>query len=153
LFAELPLEPIEQAVVSGWIAWGAQNWEALRELEATFAAVPREHPLAGQAERLRAEWRVASQVPALGAEAVVIIDRAHLISNWPDQTLFRAQACVLAGYKLAALTSLSKINPRFLADRKVSQQFSRLAREVLRKVPRDPELEVLRNRIDRLLGE
>ncbi len=152
-FVQLPLYGAEQAVVSGWIAEVAEDWERLRTLDSALAVISRQHPLSGQASWLQTQWRIAGDEPRLGEEAVEIIDRAISISRWSDRTLLRAQASVLAGDHLAALDSLSKINPRLLANRSKSQEFARRAKSVLLRIPRDPQLERLRIQVDRLLGE
>lgn len=150
---EMPLDEIEQAVVSGWVARNAEDWDAVRALDGALAAISRKHLLAGQASRLRAEWRVASDEPQLAREAVEIIDHSFRIDNWSDHAVFRAQASVVAGYHLAALSSLSKINPQFLANASASRLLARRARDVLSRIPREPELERLRLQVDLLLGE
>jgi spermidine synthase len=152
-FVAAPYDETEQVVLRGWSASVAEDWETLRTLEPRFAAIPRTHPLAGEAVRLRAEWRIASGEPSLGLEAATIIDRAFRIANWFDSTLLRAEASLVAGDHLAALDSLSKTNRRFLANRTASKSFVKRARRVLHEIPRDPKLATLRVRVDRLFGE
>jgi spermidine synthase len=152
-FVEMPLDVTEQALVTGWIAEVAEDWETLRALDAALAAIPRQHPLASPAARMRSLWRIMSDDAQLGEEARQIIDRTYRIARWFDLPLLRAQASLVAGDNLAALDSLSAIHPRQIANLSVNKRMVRRARSILRKIPRDSELETLRIQIDRLLGE
>lgn len=150
---ELPLTEIEQAVVSGWIAKSAEDWQALRALESALAAIPRRHPLSNHANSMRAEWRIASNDPRLGEQAVEIIDQSGWGTGWAEGALLRARASVVAENYLAALDSLANINTRFLANPATRRGFAQRAKKVLRKLPSDPKLDRLRLQVERGLAD
>ena len=152
-FVEMPLDASEQALVSGWIAEAAEDWETLRDLDPALAVIPRKHPLASPAARMRSRWRIASNDPELGEEARQIIDRTYRISRWFDLPLLRAEASLVAGDHLAALDSLSMIRPRQITNLSVNKGMVRRAKSILSKIERDSEFETLRIQVERLLGD
>lgn len=149
----MPLDDVEQVVISGWIARDAEDWDALRALEASLEVIPRRHTLSNHANQLRALWRIASNDPGLGEEAVEIIDRLGRIYDAPEGMLLRARASVVAGDYAAALDAFAYYDARSFADESIGKVFAKRVREVLREIPRDPSLERLRIRVERLLGE
>jgi len=150
---EMPLDAIEQAVLSGWIARAADDWEALRAIDPTLRAVPRRHPLSTHANILRAEWRIASDDPGLAEQAAAIIDRTVWAYRMSEGQLIRARANIVAENYMAALDALSNIKVRSAAGQSINKGLAKRANRVLRMIPKDPELARLRSKVEREFGQ
>jgi spermidine synthase len=146
-----PLDEAERAVASGWRAQGQRDQAALRALDAALAAVPQRHPLAPEANRLRAEWRVASGDPQRAVEAIPIADRSISDVGHPRDVLLRARANVLAEQYVAALDTLVVLSSRLDARGVASRALARQALQVASLLPEDPQSDELRARVVRLL--
>ena len=142
-----PLDDAERAVVAGWLA---QDVAALRSLEPLLAAVPPHHPLAQEAERLRAEWRIAARDPRLAREAMEIAVRALWDRGRPGDMLLRARASLAAGQPAAALDALTILSTR-LDTSPPSRALARRGLRIVRSIPADPQLGALRSQIELIL--
>ncbi len=145
----------EAAVVAGWQASGASDWTALRQLEARLATIPARDPLAPDALRLRAEWRIHRGTPAEAAAAAALVEAAASgFVRWGD-LLLRAEAGVAALDLPIASVSLVEIADGLRAGwipGKVLPQALSLLDRLARSVP-DPEaprIAVLRQRFAEL---
>jgi predicted membrane-bound spermidine synthase len=111
-----PLDDFEHTVVTGWRARTEGAWDALSALETELLALPRTHPLARDAARLRIEWRLSTKSPDRAREAIEIVDQSFRYHPEPGDLLLRARASTLAGQPAAALDTLSvfaqRIGPR-----------------------------------------
>jgi spermidine synthase len=141
---EGPLDDAERAVVAGW---RAQDAAALRSLEPALAAVAPRHPLAQEANRLRAEWRIAARDTRLAREAMEIAVRAIWNGGRPGDALLRARACVAADEPAAALDALAALASR-LDTSPPSRARARRGLSVLRAVPADPRLGAFRSYVE-----
>lgn len=81
-FSGIDLERLQQsrlgAVVAGWQALGAQDWQRLFELDRALRQTTASDIWAPHAARLRAEWRIHADDPdgAFGRDALGLIDEA-----------------------------------------------------------------------------
>jgi hypothetical protein len=110
-----PLEGAASAVVSGWRLAAAGEWLALRKLEPELASAEWFDPAYQDAQRLRAQWRVASDDPVLHAEAVEIARDFLRNSALSEDLLVGAQAFAVANQgedALQLLGALSNRHPR-----------------------------------------
>jgi hypothetical protein len=146
---EAPLDEAERAVVEGWQAGDGPR---LRDLDPALAAVPHRSPLASEANRLRALWRIESGDPALGREAIALADRALSDLGLASDVLLRARACVAAGDHVQALHTLANLAARLRASSGPQRGLAAQGLRVARAIPPDPALEGLRARVERLLG-
>jgi len=105
---EPPLDGAERSVAEAWRAVALEDAGAAPSAapadDAALAAVPVEHPLFADAQRVRARWRLARGDPAQAREALPLLDR--VIRSDPDDLLLRARLCAAAGDAGAALDSL-----------------------------------------------
>jgi spermidine synthase len=145
-----PLDAAERAVVAGWRALDDGVEAPLRALEPALAAVPPLHPLAQDAYRLRAEWRVRNGDPELAREAVEIADRAIWDRGRPGDLMLRARACVVAEEPAAAIQALFLL-AQSLGDSPRGRALARRALRVARSIPADPELAGNRVQVERTL--
>jgi len=101
-----PLSPVPAAIVAGWRAVARGDDAALRALEPQLAQAPLRDATFAPAQRLRAEWRIRSGDPALGLEALALIDT--ILASEGDQAdlLLRARAAAAAGRPDTALATL-----------------------------------------------
>jgi hypothetical protein len=107
-----PLEGPASAVVSGWRLAAAGEWQALRELEPELASAVWFDPAYQDAQRLRAQWRAASDDPVLHAEAVAIASdflRSNAVS---EDLLVGAQAFAAADQGESAVRLLEALSKR-----------------------------------------
>ncbi len=146
-----PLDEAERAVVEGWRALNADGDARLRALEQALAGVPARHPLAGEASRIRAAWRIASGDPALAREAIPIVDRAIRDLGYPADVLLRAEACMTAGDHAQALHTLSNLAYRLGGARPRGRALAQQGLRIARSVPADPGLDELRAGVEKLL--
>jgi hypothetical protein len=106
-----PLEGTASAVVSGWRLAATNEWPALRRLEPELASAEWFDPAYQDAQRLRAQWRTASDDPVLHAEAAEIARDLLRISTLPEDLILGAKAFAVADRgndALQILDSLSK---------------------------------------------
>jgi spermidine synthase len=144
-----PLDPLERAVVTGWRVQA--DVDALRELEPVLRAIPPRHPLAAQAARLRAEWRIESGDPQRAWEAIEIVD-GSLWSLWADgDLLLRARASLAAEEPLAALDMLGALARRVEGRDAQTRTLLRRGLRLARSVPAQPESTDLQRRVERAL--
>ena len=144
-----PLDAAERAVVEGWRAaspeaHGQEQGTSLRSLEASLATVPTEHPLARDAARLRAEWRIASGDPALAREAIEIAELGVAGRGNAREMLLRARACAAAGEQAATLDTLMLLSASIRQQGPYEKAHAQQGLRVLRSLPPDPALQDLR---------
>lgn len=99
--AEAVLDDVGLAVVDGWHAMIAEDWEGLAKLDATLDEVQRADPLYFLSVQLRSLWRAHVERPepearALAHDAIVIVDDAIAIGPNTASLSFRIQAGVRA---------------------------------------------------------
>jgi hypothetical protein len=145
-----PLDPAEGAVVLGWRTVATDGALAVRPLEPALAAVPLLHPLAQDAYRLRARWRIASGEPALGREAVDIADQRLWEDGRPGDLMLRAEASVVAGHYVAALEALSLVAKELDGSAR-SKRIARQGLNVALAIPAVPELARVRDQVAQML--
>jgi spermidine synthase len=143
-----PLEGAAAAVVSGWRLEAAGEWLALRELEPELASAEWFDPARDYADRLRVQWRVASDSPQLHAEAVEIASHLlHSTSAVSEDLLVGAQAFAAANQADSALRLLGDIS-----ERRSRPWIVRTSVELLDSLPRevdDVQRAAIRNRLTR----
>jgi hypothetical protein len=105
-----PLEGAAAAVVAGWRHAATQGWPALRALEPALAAADVRDPDYGDALRLRAQWRNASDDPALRAQALEIATEMLRGNLSPENGVVAAQALAAAGQRVQALQLLDHLS-------------------------------------------
>jgi spermidine synthase len=149
---EAPLDDAERAVAAGWGAREAGVLAPLRALEPALAAVPPLHPLAEDANRLRAEWRIASGDPRLAREAAEIAGRAIWDGGSLGDMLLRARACMVAQEPAAALDALAVLSKRLDASPR-GRALARRGLRIARSISVDPHLDGFRSRVERILQE
>lgn len=112
-----PVEGISEAglhgpvatVIAGWRHAEAGEWDAVAALDAELGRIEPGEALFEEASRLRVDWRLAGEDPALGGEALPIAERL-LLRQWnPTDALLHARAAILAGRPREAWGSLSQI--------------------------------------------
>jgi spermidine synthase len=149
---EAPLDAAERAVIAGWRARDAGGLASLRALEPALVSVPPLHPLAGDANRLRAEWRIASGDPHLAREAGEIAGRAIWDGGYPGDMLLRARASMVAREPAAALDALAVLGKRLDASPR-GRAMARRGLQIARAISVDPQLEGFRSQVERILRE
>ncbi len=108
-----PLEGAAAAVVSGWRLAAAGEWPALRALEPELASARWFEPARDDADRLRVQWRVATDDPELHAQAVAIAtDLLQSSSMVSEDLLIGAQAFAAAHRTAGALQLLDDLSGR-----------------------------------------
>jgi spermidine synthase len=151
-----PLSSAEEAVVSGWRARRVKDsGESLRALDPALAEIPIRHPLATDATRLRIEWRIRSADEQRLVEAARLAEEG--LGQWPDipSLLLRASTTVASGDYAIALDALEQLSLRSSAldpHAPLTAGYIRRARELLREIPRLPELEEARRETERRFG-
>jgi len=148
---EDPLEGAAAAVVSGWRLAAAGEWPALRALEPELASARWFEPARDDADRLRAQWRVATDDPELHAEAVSIAtDLLQSSSATSEDLLIGAQAFAAAHRTTGALQLLDD-----LSNRRSRPWILRAAVELLDSLPAqgdEAQRAAIRNRFVRRAG-
>ncbi|MBW2495365.1 MAG: fused MFS/spermidine synthase, partial [Deltaproteobacteria bacterium] len=129
-----PLVGTASAVVTGWRLAAEGEWQALRELEPELAAAEWFDPAYSDAQRLRAQWRAASDDPALHAEAVAIASEFLRSSGLSEDLLVGAQAFAVANQGQSAVQLLDA-----LGKRRPAQWILRAAVELVDSLP--PEID------------
>jgi len=147
---EAPLDAAERAVLAGWRALETAAPAPLLALEPALAAVPPRHPLAQDANRLRAGWRIASGDPRFARKAIEIADRAIWDRGYPGDMLLRARACVVAEEPAAALDALAILISRLDAS-PGSRALARRGLQIAQSIPADPHLDGFRSQVERIL--
>lgn len=107
-----PLEGTASAVVAGWRLAATEEWSALRELESELASAERIDLAYQDAQRLRVQWRTASDDPALHAEATEIVHDLLRISTLPWDLILGAKAFAVANRDNDALQILDALSSR-----------------------------------------
>jgi spermidine synthase len=143
------LEPLERAVVTGWRVRG--DVDALRELDPLLHSISPRHPLAAEAARLRAEWRIESGDPHLAWEAIEIVDVSLSSLQAADDLLLRARACLAAEKPVAALDMLDSLARRVEGKDARTRTLLRRGLRLARAVPALPESTALQRRVERAL--
>jgi spermidine synthase len=100
------------AVFSGWRLASADEWQALRKLEPELAAAEWFDPAYPYAQRLRIQWRTATDDPAIHAEAVEIARDSLRYSALPEDLLVSAKAFAVAEQGEGALQLLDSLSKR-----------------------------------------
>jgi hypothetical protein len=142
-----PLKGPASAVVSGWRLAAAGEWQALRELEPELASAEWFDPAYQDAQRLRAQWRAASDDPVLHAEAVAIASDFLRNSALAEDLLVGAQAFAATNQSESAAQLLDA-----LSKRRPAHWIVQAAIELLESLP--PEIDeaqraAIRNRFNR----
>ncbi len=104
-----PLEGAPAAVVSGWRFAAAGDGSTLSELEPALASAPWFDPAYRDAQRLRIQWRTASDDPALRAEATEIARDFLRIGGLPEDLFLGARAFAAANQREGAFQFLDAI--------------------------------------------
>ncbi len=146
-----PLSVLERQLIGGWRAKAATDWSGLEAMDDALAAVEPLDPFANAAARLRIEWRIASGIPERGREAVEIFDAALWFHLRREGALLRAQASVVAGDFRAALDSLSDVSRTSRRTKGIGQAYAKRVTALLEEIPRDPDLDPIRKRVERKL--
>ena len=107
-----PLEGTASAVVSGWRLAATDEWPALRDLEPELASAESIEPAYQDAQRLRVQWRTASDDPALHAEAVEIVYDLLQISTTTEDLILGAKTYAVANRGEDALQILDALSSR-----------------------------------------
>ena len=103
------LEPAFAAVVEGWRAQRAADWQKVADLDPQLGAIGPGQPLHPEAVRLRVAQRLASGGSQEAAEAMPLIETL-LLRHWDSQDALRhARIAILAGRPQAAWGSLSRL--------------------------------------------
>lgn len=105
----VPTYPELAAVADGWDRVVSGNWDGLRQLDSTLAAIGHADPTYPDALRLRAFWRIASEDASLGAEAVSLLDDLLPMSHQAVDAVLRTRALRVSGDADAALAILAAI--------------------------------------------
>lgn len=106
------LEGPPAAVFAGWRLAAAGEWPAVRELETELASAEWFNPAYPDAQRLRAQWRVASDDPTLHAEAVEIARGFLRDSALSEDLIIGAQAFAAANQSEYAFQLLEALSNR-----------------------------------------
>ena len=96
----------EIAVVEGWRAQAAADWDTLRRLEPRLALLGPSDPLYAEAVRLRVAWRMAGGDESRASEALPLVDSLIPVSRVARDWVLRASAYAATGDQRAALSSL-----------------------------------------------
>jgi predicted membrane-bound spermidine synthase len=108
LLAELdPLDEAIAAVLAGWRAANAQDWEGLRALDERLAEIELRHPLFSEAARLRATWRMEGD-PTRANEALEMLDSITAVRPSVVDLILRARAANRSQLPFAALSTLQE---------------------------------------------
>jgi tetratricopeptide (TPR) repeat protein len=107
--SEASLDGPVAAVIASWRHAEAGEWDAIAALDADLGRIQPGEALFEEGSRLRVDWRLASEDPAVGGEALAIAERL-LLRQWnPADALLHARAAILAGRPREAWGSLSQI--------------------------------------------
>jgi Spermine/spermidine synthase domain len=147
-----PLSEAERAVASGWVARAGSRADALRDLDASLAAIPIDHPLGTDAIRLRIQARLASGDPERVKEAVDLSEGSLGERPEPSLILLRAEASAQAGDHVTSLDSLRELIGRLDAKLNSNRALAIRARDLARAAPDTPELRPVRRLILQRLG-
>ncbi|GAG19776.1 unnamed protein product, partial [marine sediment metagenome] len=128
------LDERQEAVLAGWRAEEAGDWQALRALDAALAAVPPGNPLNPDAVRLQVSWRLAEGGAELARESVALIDRLYPVSQSAVDLVLRARAAAAAGDEVAALVTLFEAAAR-LQPKRADLSIVARALEVVESLP------------------
>jgi len=104
------LEGAAAAVVSGWRLAAAGEWTALSDLEPELASAEWFDPAYPDAQRLRVQWRTASDDPASRAEAVEIAREILRNSALSDDLIIGTRAFMAADQAEGALQLLNALS-------------------------------------------
>jgi hypothetical protein len=132
-----PLSALERACWEGWQKRRSGQWEKLRAFDATLASADPEHPLYGDAARLRAWWRVASENLDLAREALALIDPVLATSQGPRGLMLRAEAALLAGYSRGTVSTLAELVEQWPGPTRQGGIVARI-RALLTRLPSEP---------------
>jgi len=129
-----PLEGAAAAVFTGWSHSAAGDWPGLRALEPELAAAELRDPSYRDAQRLRIEWRAASEDTASRDEAVEIAAALLQAHPAPGDVLLAARAFSAGGRTGEALQLLD-----FLSRSGGSHAVRRAGLTLLKELP--PEVD------------
>jgi spermidine synthase len=147
---QAPLDDQERAVVAGWRAREAGEPSALAAVDSALATLSPLHPLAPDAQALRAEWRIASGDPRLAREAIAFSDRATGRRGRRGDMLLRARAGLVAEEPMVAIDALAVLLTR-LDTSPGSRAWARRGLRIARMIPADTEFDSIRLEVERLL--
>ncbi len=135
------------AVIAGWLAAGAEDWQAVRGLERRLAAVNPRHPLFAEATRLRAEWRSAIGKTEDASDALTLLESLlSPVARLPD-VLLHARVATAADEPLRALGAIAGALPRLERGSALAQEAAR----ILRSLPAGDDVDTWRQELqDRL---
>jgi spermidine synthase len=132
-----PLRDPELAVLEGWRLEAQGDETGVRALEPRLASAGPRDPAFGEAMRLRALWRVATQEPPRALEAIELIDETSQPAMPAERLLVKARAALVAGYPWAAADALMKLSNR-LGGSADGRALAQAAHELLGRIPEDP---------------
>ena len=149
-----PLSDAERAIAAGWAARERdRSGAALLALDPALAAIPREHPLAIEASRLRIQARLAQPDAERATQAVDLAEASLGDRPRPQELLLRAEAYAAAGKSFETIETLGLVldrtNPRIRSNRGIVRRVRQLTREIPTS---DPELQPLLATLLRRLG-
>jgi hypothetical protein len=103
----------QAAVLEGWKAASAQDWQRLVELDSDLARVRSTDQWYQDAVKLRADWRIKvtspEYQPALAREAIRLIDNAIVILQDPDLFNMRVAAAFVADDALDVIETARRL--------------------------------------------
>lgn len=106
------LDATERTLLATNVAVEANDWPAVRGLDAELAKVRPDSLLFGAATRARAQWRISLGGTGEGVEAIAIIDELLSRERTPIHFLIRAYAAALANEPGLAWGALEEIATR-----------------------------------------
>jgi tetratricopeptide (TPR) repeat protein len=107
--SEATLDGPVAAVIASWRHAEEREWDAVAALDAELGRIEPGEALFEEASRVRVDWRLATEDPALGGEALAIAERLILREWSPADALLHARAAILADRPRQAWGSLSQI--------------------------------------------
>lgn len=133
----VPTYPELAAVGDGWDRVASGNWDGLRQLDSTLAAIGHADPTYPDALRLRAFWRIESEDASLGVEAVSLLDDLLPMSHQAADAVLRTRALRVSGDADAALAILAAIVQGSKPSRAESFDVFELISAAVAEYPRD----------------
>jgi hypothetical protein len=143
----LGLDARSRALIAGWRANTAEDWEALRAQDAALAEWLPGDLLFPEAARLRAQWRISLPGAELASEAFDLLEPLLRRSTASADLLLFATAATRAGRSDDAWATIDRL-ARSLRSRDV-REWARVS-ELARELPEHPRVKPLRTQLDTL---
>ncbi len=105
------VEPIPYArlLLEAWQLANASDWTALRERDASLAAVHAHDPAFAEAGRLRARWRLAEGGKENALVALQLLDGILATGGSGNDLVLRARAAAAAGFERGVASSINEL--------------------------------------------